>query len=150
MSKKRKRYSSTEKAQVVLEILREDSTINEITQKHDISPQLISRWRTEFLNNMPTVFDKKAAEIEKLKQEYEAEKEELINQIGQLMVDMNWLKKTTTGLRVEEKKALIDFDSKELPIKHQCELLNLSRSTAYYEHFFVTVLSFYKGLFSFK
>lgn len=93
MSKKRKRYSSTEKAQVVLEILREDSTVNEIAQKHDISPQLISLWRTEFLNNMPTVFDKKSAEIEKVKQEYEAEKEELVNQIGQLTVDMNWLKK---------------------------------------------------------
>lgn len=93
MSKKRKRYSSSEKAQVVLEILREDSTINEIAQKHDISPQLISRWRTEFLNNMPAVFDKKAAEIEKVKQEYEEEKEELITQIGQLTVDMNWLKK---------------------------------------------------------
>lgn len=34
---------------------------------------------------------------------------------------------------MEEKKALIDFDSKELTVKHQCELLNLSRSTAYYE-----------------
>lgn len=32
---------------------------------------------------------------------------------------------------MEEKKALIDFDSKELTIKHQCELLNLPRSTAY-------------------
>lgn len=42
-------------------------------------------------------------------------------------------KKTTTGLRLEEKKALIDFDSKELTVKHQCKLLNLSRSTAYYE-----------------
>lgn len=42
---------------------------------------------------MPAVFDKKAAEIEKVKQEYETEKEELINQMGQLTVDMNWLKK---------------------------------------------------------
>lgn len=93
MSKKRKRYSSAEKAKVVLEILREESTVNEIAQKHDVSPQLISRWRTEFLNNMPAVFDKKAVEIEKVKQEYETEKEELINQIGRLTVDMNWLKK---------------------------------------------------------
>ncbi|ALX48762.1 hypothetical protein AOX59_09105 [Lentibacillus amyloliquefaciens] len=34
---------------------------------------------------------------------------------------------------MEEKKSLIDFDSKELTVKHQCKLLNLSRSTAYYE-----------------
>lgn len=42
-------------------------------------------------------------------------------------------KKTTTDLGLEEKKALIDFDNKELSIKHQCSLLNLSRSTAYYQ-----------------
>jgi putative transposase len=42
-------------------------------------------------------------------------------------------KKTRTGLQLEEKRALIDFDSKELTVKHQCQLLNLSRSTAYYE-----------------
>jgi transposase len=51
---------------------------------------------------MPEVFDKKATEMEKLKQEHEAEKEELNNQIGKLTVDMNWLKKTTTGLGLEE------------------------------------------------
>jgi transposase InsO family protein len=43
---------------------------------YSVSPQLISRWRTEFLENMPSVFDKKAAE-----------KEDLINQIGQLTVE---------------------------------------------------------------
>lgn len=93
MSKKRRSYKPEEKANIVLEILREESTLNEIAQKYEVSPQLISRWRTEFLDNMPTVFDKKAAEIEKLKQAHEAEKEELINQIGQLTVDLNWIKK---------------------------------------------------------
>jgi transposase len=93
MSKKRRSYKPEEKANIVLEILREESTLNEIAQKYNVSPQLISRWRTEFLDNMPVVFDKKASEIEKLKQEHEAEKEELIIQIGQLTVDLNWLKK---------------------------------------------------------
>lgn len=93
MSKKRRTYKPEEKANIVLEILREESTVNEIAQKYGVSPQLISRWRTEFLDNMPAVFDKKALESEKLKQEYEAEKEELISQIGQLTVELNWLKK---------------------------------------------------------
>jgi putative transposase len=33
---------------------------------------------------------------------------------------------------VEEKKALVDFDNQERSVKHQCELLALPRSTAYY------------------
>lgn len=93
MRKKRTTYNPEEKAKIVLEVLREDSTLNEIANKYDVSPQLISRWKAEFLENMPSVFDKKAAELEKLKQEHAAEKEALINQIGQLTVDVNWLKK---------------------------------------------------------
>jgi transposase len=93
MSKKRKTYTPEEKAKAVLEILREESTLNEVSQKHGVSPQLISRWKTEFLENMPAVFDKKSSQVEELKKEHAAEKEELVNQIGQLTVDMNWLKK---------------------------------------------------------
>ena len=42
---------------------------------------------------MPAVFDKKNTEIEQLKKEHFSEKEDLINQIGQLTVDLTWLKK---------------------------------------------------------
>ncbi|SPF52491.1 transposase (fragment) [Candidatus Desulfosporosinus infrequens] len=42
---------------------------------------------------MPAVFDKKNTEVEQLKKEHSSEKEDLINQIGQLTVDVNWLKK---------------------------------------------------------
>lgn len=93
MSKKRKTYSPDEKANAVLEILREESTLNEVSQKYGVSPQLISRWKTEFLENMPAVFDKKSSKVEELKKEHAAEKEDLVNQIGQLTVDINWLKK---------------------------------------------------------
>lgn len=40
-------------------------------------------------------------------------------------------KKTTTGLGLEEKRALIEFGNNEISVKHQCKLLDLSRSTAY-------------------
>jgi len=123
MKKKRKHYTPNEKAMIVLEILREENTLNEIAQKHEVSPQLISRWKAEFLENMPAVFDKKNAETEKMKQEHAAEKEELINQIGQLTVDVNWLKKkTTTGLGVQEKKALIDWNHPKLTVLKQCNM----------------------------
>ena len=93
MSKKRKTYSPEEKAKIVLEVLREENTLNEIATHYGVSPQLISRWKMEFIENMPVVFDKKNAEVEQLKREHAAEKEELISQIGQLTVDVNWLKK---------------------------------------------------------
>ena len=93
MNIKRKKYAPEEKAKIVLEVLREEDTLAEIANKYDVSQQLISRWRSEFLSNMATVFDKKTNETEKLKIEYEAEKEALVTKIGQLTMDIDWLKK---------------------------------------------------------
>jgi putative transposase len=68
-----------------------------------------------------------------LKKEHSAEKEDLINQIGQLTVDVNWLKKEWSSLRNTEKKELIKVDNQKITVKHQCELLRLPNSTAYYK-----------------
>jgi putative transposase len=43
-------------------------------------------------------------------------------------------KKATSSLGLEEKKALIEHADSTLTIKHQCELLDLSRSTAYHQN----------------
>jgi len=104
MSKQRNHLTPEQKAKIVLEVLREDSTVNEIASKYEVSPQLISRWKMEFIENMPIVFDKKATAVEKLKKEHEAEKEALINQIGRLSIDVEWLKKKQLQVLEMKKK----------------------------------------------
>lgn len=81
---------------------------------------------------MSSVFDKKGEDIQKVKQEHEEEKETLIKKIGELSMDVDYLKKARTGFTTTEKKALIDFSGSKLTIKHQCELHGLPRSTAYH------------------
>lgn len=93
MINKRKRYSPEEKAKIVLEVLREENTLVEISNKYGVSQQLISRWKSEFMANMPSVFDKKANGTEKLKKQFEAEKAALERKIGELTIDIDWLKK---------------------------------------------------------
>jgi transposase-like protein len=93
MSRKRRNWSPEEKAAVVLEIIREEGTLAEIAWKYDIAQPVLSRWRAEFIENMATVFDKKGESIEKVKQEYEAEKELLVKKIGELTLDVDYLKK---------------------------------------------------------
>lgn len=88
----------------MLELLREESTLAEIAKKYDVSQQLISRWKTEFLNNMPAVFDKKNENVEKLKQEHEEEKERLVQKIGELTMDVDWLKKKQKQISQLKKK----------------------------------------------
>lgn len=104
MKKTRRKWSPEEKAAIVLELLREENTLAEIAKKYDVSQQLISRWKTEFLANMPAVFDKKNENIEKLKQEHEEEKELLVNKIGELTMDVDWLKKKQKQISQLKKK----------------------------------------------
>ena len=51
---------------------------------------MLSRWRAEFIENMATVFDKKGESIDKVKEEYEAEKELLVKKIGELTLDVDF------------------------------------------------------------
>ncbi|NLW34276.1 MAG: transposase [Syntrophorhabdus aromaticivorans] len=55
---KRNHYSPEYKAVVVLEILSEACTVNEIAAKHGISPVVITRRKKKFLEKAPEVFKK--------------------------------------------------------------------------------------------
>jgi len=91
---KRNTYEPEFKAKVVLKLLREEKTVSQIASEYGVHPNLISRWKTEFIEKMPAVFSKELSETDKLRKEYDAEKEELVKQIGQLSIENEWLKKT--------------------------------------------------------
>ncbi|MFX0559490.1 hypothetical protein TEPIDINF_000881 [Tepidibacillus infernus] len=67
----------------------------EISKKYDIAQPVLSRWKAEFVGNMAAVFNKKNEDIEKLKKEYEEEKQLLVKKIGELTLDIDWFKKST-------------------------------------------------------
>lgn len=52
MSKKRRTWFAQEKSEIVLEILREDQALAEISKKYDIAQPVFSRWKVDFINNM--------------------------------------------------------------------------------------------------
>lgn len=54
--KKRNQYSSEFKTRVVIEVLREEGTVNEIATKYNIHPVMVNRWKQEFLERAPEVF----------------------------------------------------------------------------------------------
>ena len=88
----------------MMEILREENTLAEISKKYDVSQQLLSRWKTEFIANMSAVFNKKNEDVDKLKQEHEDEKELLVKKIGELTLDVDWLKKKQIQIFQMKKK----------------------------------------------
>ena len=58
MSVKRKTYSAEFKAKLVLEVLKEEKTINEIASKYGMVPKNLINWKKQFLENMSLAFDK--------------------------------------------------------------------------------------------
>ena len=89
---KRKRYSSKFKATVALEAIRGLRTINEIASEHGIHPNQISQWKKKALESLPDLFTGN----NRRSQESEAQlKDRLYQQIGQLQVELEWLKKKT-------------------------------------------------------
>jgi len=92
VEKSRRTFTAEFKAKVAIEAIKENKTISELAQIYQVHPNLITHWKRDFLANAGKVFDSgkdESSEIKKLKKE----NEELIHQIGQLSVDINWLKK---------------------------------------------------------
>ena len=88
--KHRKNYQADFKAKVALEAVKGRLTINEISKQFGVHPNQISKWKKQFLESLPQIFDNsKPAKNE--------QDEELVNQlyqqIGRLKVELDWLKK---------------------------------------------------------
>jgi transposase len=90
MSKQsRRKFTAEFKTKVVLESLKERSSIEELSRKYEVHPTQINTWKREFLSKAAEVFNKKEGDPEK--PEIDADK--LYAQIGQLKVENDFLKK---------------------------------------------------------
>ena len=95
--KNRRSHDDTFKVKVVIESLKEEKTLAELSSKYEIHPNQISQWRKQFLQNAPKVFSGSKSEQEHIKQ-LEAEKDDLHRQIGEQAMDNAYLKKSLKKL----------------------------------------------------
>lgn len=85
----RRKFTSKFKTKVVLEALKERSSLAELAQKYDLHPQQISTWKRDFLSGAESVFDNGKSSK---KSEADQEKDRLLKTIGQLKVENDFLK----------------------------------------------------------
>ena len=91
MKKNRTRYNEEFKAKVAMEALREQRTINEIAGQYQIHPNQVTKWKNQLIGNAKILFeDGRTKKNDKDKEELESR---LYQQIGQLQVELEWLKK---------------------------------------------------------
>jgi putative transposase len=88
----KKSYKPEFKAKVVLEILREELTISQISSKYEVHPNQIARWKKAVMEGIPELLeDKRRKDVKE--EEYQALLQELYAQIGELTTKLNWIKK---------------------------------------------------------
>ena len=92
MSTQRKSYPPEFKARVALEALKEHKTLNELAREYGVHPTQIGLWKKQLQSELPRLFTA-SGQREQQSEEEEALKARLYQQIGQLQVELDWLKK---------------------------------------------------------
>jgi transposase-like protein len=89
MSTIRTKHAPSFKARVALEAYKEEKTSSELAGIYQVHPGLIRNWKTMLVKRAPDIFDG-GSNADK---DQEKLIEELYRQIGQLKVELDWLKK---------------------------------------------------------
>ena len=92
MTKSRRKFSSGFKATVAIEALKERESLAELSKRFDVHPNMITKWKKEFMENASAAFE------EKQSSEKGVDPEKLYAKIGQLEIENDFLKKTARKL----------------------------------------------------
>jgi len=135
MSRKMTKFSTQLKTKLVLEVIREEKTLNEIASKNNINPKNLQNWKKLFLENAEVAMEPAKAvkeykdEVSKL----QVEVDDYAKLVGQLTKENNWMQGKLSSLDSSYKKELIDRDEdKSLSVVKQCNLINYNRSNLFY------------------
>ena len=88
----RKSHSAAFKAKVALEAAKGEKTIAQLSSEFGIHGNQIRQWRKQLLEELPRIFSDRRRKDDR-EQEREDLLSELYQQIGQLKVELDWLKK---------------------------------------------------------
>jgi len=88
MKKTRRKFSSSFKAKVAIEAIKERSSLQELASKFELHPNQISSWKREFMENADLAFGSRLE-----KENTDGETEPLYSKIGQLQIENDFLKK---------------------------------------------------------
>jgi transposase len=97
---KKPHFTASQKAQIVLEIIREDKTIAQIASENSIHPNQLYRWKKQALENFQQLFEDDRKNEKALEAEHERQLNQLYAEIGRLSAQLSWLKKKS-GLNPE-------------------------------------------------
>lgn len=131
--KKGQTYTAEQKTKMVLELLKEEQTVNQLATQYNVTAKTIQNWKKQFLANASKAFESDDSsradkeELVKLKNENDA----LAKTLGRTTVERDWAVGKLESLDLSNKKDLVD-SKLTLSKTSQCRLLGISRSVLYY------------------
>lgn len=90
MDNKPQSRSPSFKAKVAIEALKGEISLNEIALKYNVHPKQIARWRDQLIEESAGLFVHKGTAK---KQNKDPESDDLIKKVGQLTIEIDYLKK---------------------------------------------------------
>lgn len=98
VKRKRRLHDIAFKTKVVLEALKEQKTLPQLSSEFEVSANQISLWKNEIIKGLPIVFGAKKVDLTPEKEEEITAP--LYQQIGELQVEVNFLKKKLKQLKI--------------------------------------------------
>ncbi|MCG8549520.1 MAG: hypothetical protein MI799_03860 [Desulfobacterales bacterium] len=93
----RKNYTGKFKAKVVVDVIRENETLAELSSKYQVHRTMLNRWKKEAIEGLPTLF---SSAKKKGQNDTQGLIDELYKKIGQLEVENDWLKKKVNTINL--------------------------------------------------
>lgn len=94
MKRTRKRFDPGFKTKVALEAIKGEKSLSEIARHYEVHPNQITQWKKRVEESLPQIFSLKG---DKRLQDRDELIDELYRQIGQLKVELDWVKKKSRG-----------------------------------------------------
>jgi len=128
-------FSSEEKTKIVLELLKEDVTISQLSSKYEVSSNSISHWKKQFLSNAAIAFEpaKVVSEYQEQINRLKEQNDELAKALGKTTIERDWAVGKLRSLDLLNRKSLVQSKLEQLSKTRQCELLGVNRSSTYYK-----------------
>jgi transposase len=102
VSNMRRGHDAAFKARVALEALKEEKTMAQLSSEFGVHVNQIRQWRQKLLTELPGLFSDRRKKRDK---EGEELLSELYRQIGQLNVELEWLKKKSQVLQLKKRES---------------------------------------------
>ena len=91
---RRSNYTAKFKTKIVLEVLKEEKELGVIAYENNLNPNMVRKWRKEFLDNAEAVFENPThieKDFKRKEDDLKMQQDKMLKTIGQLTLERGFL-----------------------------------------------------------